>query len=151
MPQPSTKHAKQTRRPRFRGFRRLALASVLACLSGGFVIVQEITAEHAGPPRPPVSAARPAAEPDAAQPRPLMPAQPAEQPAAQPAAQQAAQQPEQPAAALPAALPHSPPSASSFPRPAPTPPSSASVSKRPDSSPCPIRTTVASRAGTRTA
>lgn len=69
MPQP--KHAKQTSRPRFRGFRRLALASVLACLSGGFVVVQEITGDHAGPPRPPASAARPAAEPDAAQPRPL--------------------------------------------------------------------------------
>jgi hypothetical protein len=101
MPQPSTRHAKRT--PRFRGFRRLVLASVLACLSGGFVVVQEITADHPGPPRPPASAARPAAEPDAAQPRPLMagdPAQPAARPAEQPAALPAAET---------AALPPSPP------------------------------------------
>lgn len=97
MPQPSPRHAKRT--SRFRGFRRLALASVLACLSGGFVVVQEITADHPGPPRPPASAARPAAEPDAAQPRPLM-AEDAAQPAAQPAEQPAEQA---------AALPPSPP------------------------------------------
>lgn len=99
MPQPSTRHAKRAPGRRFRGFRRLALASVLACLSGGFVVVQEITADHPGPPRPPASAARPAAEPDAAQPRPLMAgdlAQPAARPAALPATDTAALPPSPP-------------------------------------------------------